>query len=119
MHIRSFMSRKGKSRETILDFSLVAPLTSISRAFSKIVECSVDFQAGQIIFEGSLTKEECRNVILDIMCFDDTASEQIKTQDSTPVIRRYPFTLEAILLALEPRQLVILPHTHTLVVVSH
>lgn len=98
------MTRKVDTHGLILEYSLVTPLTSLSRAFSEIIECSVEEEASQIVFEGSLTSEESRNVILNVMSFDDAGH---RGDRSTTQVKRYPYTLEAVLSALQPSQSVL------------
>lgn len=103
------MGRTDDTHETLLDYSLVAPLTPISRAFSGIVDCLVDIQAGQIIFEGSLTRDQCRNVILDIVGYGEPTLGGVIAQHKAPVIERDTCTLEHVLSELEPHRSVIWP----------
>ena len=96
----SFMTRRLNAREIVLEYSLVAPLTSISHALGRIVDCSIDKSGRQVVLEGYLTREECRSVVLDIM-FNDSASRH---EDDAPVIKRPPYTLETVLSVLESPQ---------------
>lgn len=91
------MTRQLSARETVLEYSLVAPLASTSRALANIVDCSIDKSAHQIVFEGYLTREECRSVVLDIMFIDPTSREE----SEVPVLKRHPYTLETVLSVLE------------------
>lgn len=100
----SFVARLGINQEAVLEYSLVAPLTPIARAFSRVAHCLVDELAQQVIFEGTLTRKQCQNVLLDIMFQDPTATAAAKVVDNSSVMKRCPYTLETILLALQPSQ---------------
>lgn len=94
------MTRPVHGREFILVFSLVAPITSSSHALHGAVGCTADIASRQLFIEGTLTREECRNVVLDIMYREVAESTDYAGPHSD--VKRLPLTLEYVYKAFLP-----------------
>lgn len=94
------MTRPVKGRAFILVFSLVAPMTSSSQGLHDAVGYTADIASRQIFLEGTLTREECRNVVLDIMYRQRAESPGPGGPHSE--VKRLPLTLEHLYKAFLP-----------------
>ncbi|KAK9900779.1 hypothetical protein P389DRAFT_17597 [Cystobasidium minutum MCA 4210] len=88
----NFMTRILPSSEVVVIYSLVAPLTASAQAFEQVKGCVVDDTSRQLFIEGALTREECRNILLDIMYREVADSSSHSPQIGE--VKRRPFTLE-------------------------
>lgn len=86
------MTRILPSSEVVVIYSLVAPLTASAQAFEQVKGCVVDDTSRQLFIEGALTREECRNILLDIMYCEVADSSSHSPQIGE--VKRRPFTLE-------------------------
>lgn len=108
MHPVSFMALPNRGKQPTLMYSLVAPLTPSTRILAKLPTCVLDENSKQVALDGVLSQEECCNVLFDIIYRQSSRHRDGDASAPVESMKRYPATLEKVVLALHSSRYVLL-----------